>query len=161
MTARTGQIYFRADQGRFYYWDGSRWLGTADERIMFVPTTTIPFSATVNGYRAGAPLMGDQDIYLVTFRMPFFVSGGSALSGSHKWAWGLEKLVTGGTATTVVSGTIDSGASSVWRNVSTVSVNALLNNGTTHYAFRFLTTKTGTPGDLFCFPELTYKRVGT
>jgi hypothetical protein len=91
----------------------------------------------------------------------FFVSGGTALGASHKWVGQLSKVPTGNTDTSVGSAVnIDSGASSVWRESSQV-IDALLNNGTIHYEFGGTWTKTGTPGNLFVYTNLTYRIVAT
>jgi hypothetical protein len=55
---------------------------------------------------------------------------------------------------------IDSGSSTVVRRV-TVTVDALMNNGTVHDWLQSDWTKTGTPGTLQTFEEITYRIVAT
>lgn len=156
----TGDVYYRTDLDILFKYDGTRWLSTD-----LIPMRLDSFDA-LNATRASTGIgpaptpSGGSDIYLVDLVTQFLVNGGTALSASHKWVGAFNKQPTGNTDTLVSTVTIDSGASSVWR-VDTQTIDALLNNGTTHYDFTDAWTKTGTPGTLFVRRYVTYRIVAT
>jgi len=152
----TGNRYWRSDLGMEFYYDGTRWLSTQLGQI-FITTGDgiLPFSATGGGQRAGVPSHPGTDIWLVSYSTWFFVSGGTALSGSHKW---VGIVTSQPAATTLVTVNIDSGASSTYR-VATGSIGALL--GSTNFTFSLGWTKTGTPGTLFTTTNIAFRYVTT
>jgi hypothetical protein len=89
------------------------------------------------------------------------LSGGSALSGSHKWAIELGARENG-TANDDTKATLSiaSGSSNTNRQ-QTTTIDALLRNGTDHVAFQCRVVKTGTPGNILYGAELTYRVVAT
>lgn len=156
----TGSRYFRTDRGIEYYYDGTRWLSVQvfNDAIPEVSNIAFPYAATALGAeRLLVPYAGTYDLWLVEVQVAFFVLGGTALSASHKWVSVFQKLVAAGTATTIATVNIDSGASSVWRT-SVTAIGALL--GTTHFTFSVDHTKTGTPGNLYTVPRIIYRLVG-
>jgi hypothetical protein len=170
VASATGDRFFRTDLGMEFYYDGTRWVSMQLHHILTefhnVGATTAysaPSDSTGgSGYlKFGVPaLSGGSDLWLVGLTTQFLVAGGTALSGSHKWVGVFSKRPTGNTNTTLITVTIDSGSSSVWRT-DTQAIGALLNNGTTHYVFDFSMTKTGTPGPIFALTDLTYRIVAT
>ncbi len=156
----TGDVYYRTDHDLLFKYDGTNWLSTD----LFVMKLDGLFNQSVTlGSQQCAPCptpSGGSDIFLVDLVAQFLVNAGTALSGSHKWVGTFNKQPTGNTNTLLVTITIDSGASSVWR-VSTTAIDALMNAGTVHYAFSQVWTKTGTPGNLFLQWYCTYRIVAT
>lgn len=156
----TGSRYFRTDRGIEYYYDGTRWLSVElfTDAIPEVSNIAFPYAATALGAeRLLVPYAGTYDLWLVEVQVAFFVLGGTALSASHKWVSVFQKLVAAGTATTIATVNIDSGASSVWRT-NVTAIGALLS--TTHFTFSVDHTKTGTPGNLYTVPRIVYRLVG-
>jgi hypothetical protein len=119
---------------------------------------TQPFSATTSAgaHRIAIPHMNGTDIQLVDFISTFYISGGTALSGSHKWVVSATKNPSGTSLGTIAN--IASGSSSAWRE-TTVTLNALL--GTTDFQIDLVHTKTGTPGSLYITTTVTYRIVAT
>lgn len=164
----TDDRFYRTDLDMEFFFDGTRWLCTCPH---VMPIAERDVTANVGGigattvavHRCSNPsLFGGSDIWLEQVEFDFDVNGGTALSASHKWAVAFAKgITTPGSTTTIVTLTIDSGASSVWRK-STVAIDALMNNGTTHFLLQTDYTKTGTPGNLIMQePLLTYRIVAT
>lgn len=153
-------LFYRTDLDLLFFYDGTRWLTTS---LFTLPIpvwaqATSGIVATQGSSLRGPipPISGGSDFYIVQSRLDFVVSGGTALSGSHKWVVTLNKTDTSFTETAIDTVTIDSGASSVYRE-TTSNINALL--GTTSFDFRVNATKTGTPGTLFILLALTYRIV--
>jgi len=99
------------------------------------------------------------DIWIIDLETTFDVSGGTALSGSHKWVGTFEKIDASNTSTTVVTVTIDSGSSSVWRK-DKQTIGAAFDDAT-YYTFRTNWTKTGTPGQLYALANVAYRLIAT
>lgn len=166
-TAATGDRYWRTDLGMEFYYDGTRWVSTTLHHLtnsfhnIAAGTVYAPPTGTLNTARMPAPaLAGGSDIWLVGLQTHFLCAGGSALSASHKWVGTFYKRPTGNTNTGVITITIDSGSSDVWRQ-NLQSIGALLNSGTVHYAVGCLWTVTGTPGAIEATFDLTYRIVAT
>lgn len=148
--------FYRDDRDILYFYDGTRWLsGLYSVQIPAYPQTVHPMSANATGHYASAPWAGTYDLWLEGFQTWFFISGGTALSGSHKWVLSLTKQPAG---TGIATITIDSGASSAYRNSGAIAIGALL--GTTNFELEVVSTKTGTPGTLFAQPHVIYRLVG-
>jgi hypothetical protein len=161
----TGDQFFRSDLGMEFFYNGTRWLSTTLHHMSLMPTTAfLPATGTLTLHRGPMPaLSGGSDIYLVTSTTRFHVSGGTALSGSHKWVGVVRKdRLTGAGANSVTFDTItiDSGASDSWRD-NEYAVNALQNDGTVYNNYSTLWTKTGTPGTLYALHDITYRIVAT
>jgi hypothetical protein len=160
--------WWRKDLNMEFFWDGTRWLSTTLFHTSAGPSgaggnANQNFTATATGIHYGPipALSGCSDIYLVKNEATWMVVGGTALSASHKWTPVLTKRLVGNTdSATVSSFTIDSGALSNWFKV-TNTINALMNNGTTHYIWAWVVTKTGTPGTLYFYSEMSYRYVAT
>jgi hypothetical protein len=167
-TPGTNSRFFRTDLGMEFYYDGTRWLTTTLYHLVATldnGTATAAYagpSATLAGViLAAVPgLVGGSDLWLHNLTTQFLVAGGTALDGSNNWVNIFGKRPTGNTTTTIITVTVNSGSSSVWRT-DTQSIGALLNNGTTHYMFSWGITKTGTPGPLWASFDLTYRIVAT
>jgi hypothetical protein len=159
----SGDISYRIDRGMWFKYDGTRWLCTCPHSLPTDVWNDAGLSAT-DTFSAEAPtpdLLGGSDIWLQDHVTQFLVAGGgTALGASHKWDGTFSKSPTGDTNTTLNTIAISSGSSAVWRT-STTSINALLNNGTIHFVFKWGWTKTGTPGQLFARSVLTYRIVAT
>ena len=164
----TNRRVFRTDLGIEFFYNGTRWL-SVDLYSMVLEKYNLTFaqpqaSATTTALnRTFSPaLKGGSDIWLEDYIVSFFVNGGTALSASHKWVGQLQALrdATAGTADTYGTANVDSGASSQVRRL-TVALDALLNNGTIHDMLQSSWTKTGTPGDIQIFEEVTYRIVAT
>lgn len=156
----TDARFFRTDRGIEYYYDGTRWLSTQlyTDDIPEVGAVAFPYTATALGAeRLLIPYAGTYDLWLVECQVVFFVAAGTALGASHKWVSVVQKLVAAGTATTVATINIDSGASDIWRT-NVTAIGALL--GVTHFTFAVSHTKTGTPGNLYILPRIIYRLVG-
>lgn len=155
----TNARFFRSDRGIEYYYDGTRWLSVQvfTDALPQGDVGVLPYSVTAAvAERISCPYAGTHDLWLVELQSSFFVNGGTALSGSHKWVSVLTKTA-GAVPTAIATQNIDSGASSTWR-VAVVSIGALL--GTTHSNFHISHTKTGTPGDLYSLLRIVYRLVG-
>lgn len=163
-TAATGDLYHRTDLSvPNWRYDGTRWRSAGSPPVLVLPNwnqTNTGSSATQSGSLRAAvpPLLGGSDHWLLDAELKFYVNGGTALSGSHKWVVTLVKTDSAASETTIATFNIDSGASSAWRTL-TVNINALL--GTTSFIFAVNATKTGTPGNLLHHATLTYQHVAT
>lgn len=163
--AVSGDHYYRTDLDMWFFYDGSRWLSVTlfttvvGERDVVANTTGIAASTAAVHRGAVPPLLGGSDIWLDKMEFIYFINGGTALSGSHQWTVDMQKLTSGGTATTIVFFTINSGTLGVWRR-ETRTIAALLGAG--HYNFSETLTKTGTPGNYISLePVLSYRIVAT
>lgn len=154
----TGARFRRTDRNIDYFYDGTRWL--SDILYVYNPiivtATALPFTVTVVGaFRAQVPFAGVYDLWLEDFQAAFHVVNGTDLSASHKW---VATLVKEPAATTVATITVDSGAEDTWRNSGQIAIDALV--GTTNFSLYISVTKTGTPGNFYFLPTLTYRLVG-
>jgi hypothetical protein len=151
---------YRQDLDLWFVWNGTRWLSVETfVQSHSLLTTTMPLSATPPDAFFGPTFVTPgSDLWLVTHVTQFFVSGGTALSGSHKWAATFSKRPTNNIAETIVSVTINSGAKDVWRT-DTQAINALVGSG--YFVFSTAWVKTGTPGDLYALEYWTYRIVAT
>lgn len=152
----TDDRFFRDDLHMDFFYDGTRWLTTTLYSLVIGTGDSLtPVAATTAGaQRVGYPWTGDFDIYVENSYVDFFVSGGTALSGSHKWVGTISDL--DGTLATI---TINSGASNADRN-DVQSLNTVRVKTT---AGRFICgwAKTGTPGAIYAHATLSYRIVGT
>lgn len=159
----SGRRFYRDDLGMWFIHNGTAWVS---EQLFELPLQRPDFtavSATTNDYaRVAVPfLQGGSDLWLENYEVKFWVaSGSSALSASHKWVGALTKFVTGATGTDIVTVTIDSGSSGVYR-AARATIDALLGNGTDYFIFTTDWTKTGTPGAIQPYEVLTYRVVAT
>jgi hypothetical protein len=172
-TATTGDRFFRTDLGMEFYYDGTRWLSMQLFSVQAIPslaganpgqsgdiTSELAATATPGGgFIPLGPSLGGSDHYLVDFTTNFYVGTGTALSGSHKWVGVLQGINSAAASSgTVTIATIDSGASTTYRTVST-AINAVKGAGTVYWRMDW--TKTGTPGNLRVMEVLTYRIVAT
>lgn len=159
----TGLRFYRDDLGLMFGYNGTRWLSEELFTSVFLITAATPFAATTNnGLRIPAPpLQGGSDIWITGHSARFIVnSGGSALSGSHKWVGTPHTYDSAVSAANITTVNIDSGSSAVFRKIDT-TIGALMNNGTEKFAIMTTWTKTGTPGTLDVLEELSYRIVAT
>lgn len=162
----TGQKFWRSDLRMEFFFDGTRWLSSVLYRQQLTNwNITIPtaLSATTSAYqRTLSPeLSGGSDLWLENYVINFFISGGTALSASHRWALTLSAITAGvGTADTLGSYSINSGAINSFRR-QVVALNMLMDNGTIHVWFQTTADKLGTPGSFQSFDEVTYRIVAT
>lgn len=155
----TDDAFYRTDYDLWFRWNGTRWLS---DQLFHWQLDGGRLAAT-NADAAGASCewhAGASDIWIEDVVWTFYVaSGGTALSGSHKWDLALKKNVIGAsTVTDIDTLAINSGASQQGRT-STATIDALLNNGTQHVRLNLGVTKTGTPGDLICSVLVPYRIV--
>jgi hypothetical protein len=157
-------LFYRKDLGMLFRYDGTRWVCACLHMLTGgTQRADFPLTASANAsFWQAIDLQGCSDIWLETSSVAFFVnSGGSALSGSHKWVVDVQKLQdASATETSIATHNIDSGSSAVHRTL-TATIDALLNSGTTHTGLHHDITKTGTPGDLYVTPTTTYRFVAT
>ncbi len=154
----TNDRFFRTDLGALFYYDGTRWL-TVNRffTTTSMQTALFPFAATsLNAPRAMLVVpTGFSDAWVEEVDTAFFVAGGTALSGSHKWVITTARQPGGSSLVTV---TIDSGSVSVWR-ADKQAVNALWT--ATNFVLETSSTKTGTPGNLTFGMMVSYRLVAT
>jgi hypothetical protein len=145
-------IFYRTDYQMWFYWDGSRWLSTTRFDVP-IPNTDLllPFTAT-NAVHAQRISARTETRWVEYFSLSFYVSGGTALDASNKWVVVLQNDVNSTFATI----NINSGASGVWRT-DLVAVAASRSDK----AWATLSTKTGTPGDLYVCPPVIYRILAT
>lgn len=159
-TPATNTRFFRTDRSIEYFYNGTRWLSTQifNEALPRGDVGPLPYAATAAAAeRLAAPWAGVYDLWLEQFQLVFYITAGTALSGSHKWDSVLVKMTAAAAQTTLATVTIDSGAVNTFR-IGLVAINALL--GTTHLNFMLSHTKTGTPGTIHSLPRLVYRLVG-
>jgi hypothetical protein len=155
-------IWYRTDLGMWFFFDGARWLSSQ----LFVADfpneiSNRPASSSIVSLRSAAVPFG-SDVWLEDLDAVYHVAtGGTALSASHKWQVDVIAVGLGaGATTTIASKTIQSGASASWRRDALQPINALLGSSTKGVLWCAI-TKTGTPGNLYFFPSLTYRIVLT
>jgi hypothetical protein len=158
--------FYRDDLEMEFYYDvnATKWLSTQLFQVQFDYLQNISATST-DVIRAPVGRMpGSSDIWIEQCRLDgHHVADGTNLSASHKWTIVFKKLAaTSGTLTTIATIAIDSGADGIWRPKATpVDVDALLDGGTEHVLYSVSANKTGTPGNLFIYPTLTYRIVAT
>jgi len=165
-TPTTNQHYWRTDLNMEFFYDGTRWLTTQVFQGVTKPrhdgasqlgelSVAITASTTGNLIRGDVGLPpGCSDVYLTGYSASFQVGAGTALSASHKW---VGTLTGQGSGTGHATLTIDSGANSTWRRVST-SVGVVLG---TDVALMSSWAKTGTPGSLVVSETFFYRGIAT
>lgn len=157
----TGQRVWRTDRLMEYVYNGTVWLSTGLYAAPMQPQVDLPIIATMTSFRLGMPpLAGNSDIYLDRIQLSFFVNGGTALSASHKWVAAVFKSDGAGGTSSLGAFTIDSGASSVWRKATDITIGAVANASTYLGSIETSWTKTGTPGGLYHSPYVVYRYVG-
>lgn len=159
--------FYRQDLEMWFYFDGTRWLSVQVYilnmrfTISGGPLSISGAGTTADALRIGIPdLLGGSDLWLIKRQVQFFVGAGSALNGSNFWTSDFHKYNATVVATTLITDTINSGASSQYRTATT-NLNQLLNNGTTYYWFGTSWTKNGTPGPLQTTETIYYRIVAT
>lgn len=155
----TGQLCYQADVALVLVYQGGRWVSANEYVTTMLHNNSLPpwAATTTGGARGPIPVSLGTNIWLDQHHTRAFVaSGGTALSGSHKWVGVLSKADSGAGLTTLSTATIDSGSSGIWRTIST-TIGALL--GTTFFEFETTWTKTGTPGTLIPLEYITYRIV--
>ena len=158
-----GTLFHRTDLTcPLWRYDGTRWRCTTSHTITLPNWNNVaagPSTTQSGTLRAPVPpLLTGSNHWLLDTELKFYVNGGTALSGSHKWVVDLAKMDSAASETIIATFTIDSGSSSVFRT-GTVNINALL--GTTFFVFTTNATKTGTPGNLIHHASLAYQHVAT
>lgn len=157
----SGDLFYRTDLHLECFYDGTRWLTLSqyDTNMSRIGDASEPQSATkVNQYTMAL----GQTLYIEELYIGFYVNGGTALSGSHKWVVTLRELTsagTDGTASTIATINIDSGTSSIFRQASATGINTA--TLATDSVLNINVTKTGTPGTLYLKPLLRYRRILT
>ncbi len=148
-----------------FYYDGAQWLSDT----LYHSGTGIDTSGsnvaisvtTVQETRWAPPIQsGGSNIWIVDHQVEWFVTGGTALSGSHKWTGAFAPMLSNNAlGSALATPTIASGALTTWQQIIT-HVNALLTRST---AFLLGTTwtKTGTPGTLLVYESYSYRIVAT
>lgn len=149
----SGEKFFHNTYDMLFFFDGTNWLSTNRGQIDFRADAALPFSVTLPE-RGVYPVWEGSDIYLLSAQAWFLVSGGTALSGSHKWVGTLTKQTAG---TLLATFNIDSGASDSRRQTARVDINALV--GSSNNSFDITWTKTGTPGGLYVGTTLSFRYV--
>jgi hypothetical protein len=155
----TGDMIFRSDLYMWFVYDGSRWISTT----LYHMPLSLSFgdsggvSASQAQYHSGVvPYHPGSAILIEDIHLQYYVSAGTALSGSHKWV--VTFYTKSGNYTvsdTLGSYSIDSGSSSTWRSqVITVDATPGTDNIITMDV-----VKTGTPGALRSVALVTYRVV--
>lgn len=157
----TNDRFYRTDLRMSFFYDGTRWLSNELFTIDYPQVDNISATRT-DVDRIPTPLfLGGSNIWMEKFIVSGFhvASGGTALSGSHKWDIAAKVIDTSGSFTTLGTYTINSGSSGAWRTGGSTTINALL--GTDKPMASLALTKTGTPGNLYAYSFLTYRIVAT
>lgn len=155
----TDELWHRIDRDILYFWDSGtdQWLSLAAYTLEFPAELSNLGATDTDIARVPTPgFRGGSGLWIESLDVGYHVAGGTALSASHKWAVQVNNAQTGGNQS-IVTKTIDSGASSVWRRDPTAAVGVLV---TASVFFHLIATKTGTPGTLYFYPSLTYRLVG-
>lgn len=156
----TGDRYWRTDLGEEYYYDGTQWLS---DTIYSQPFNTSGQSAS---FAQSMPMPGNPtatNVYGLKLELVYLISGGTALGGSHKWVglFGRQKSDNSGLTATILTITIDSGASAAWRH-DLQNINAVIAYDlTAGPLLNIIWTKTGTPGTMNNTGLLTYRKIAT
>ena len=154
----TGDLWTDTDTDELYFYNGTRWLS---QQKYYTFALTTPQTAT-GTQRVGIQDPNGQDKWAVRATCGFWIqSGGSALSGSHKWELAVTKEMAGdapGSGTSLATFSIASGNSNEQRSMTPVAIGALL--GATVNGIQFQWTKTGTPGNLFVALGIEWRLVG-
>ena len=150
--------FYRTDRRVEYFYDGTRWLTTQLYDQALNAAVALPFSATqTGGHRMTMPGAGAYSIWLESiYASVFIAAGGTALAAGHNWAFQAKGQPSGANLGTGHS--INSGASAVWRQFSPLAINTVV--ATTEFEIEVVSTKTGTPGDAYYLPRLTYRLIG-
>jgi hypothetical protein len=147
-------LFYRSDLNMWFFYDGTRWLST---QVFVVSSSTeanatsyfIASSTSKNRVMVASMVTPfGTDVWIEAIALGIAISsGGTALSGSHKWV--LDFMVDNAAipATSLASISIDSGSSGIFKSYS-VDVGALRGAAATNPVISMNITKTGTPGDL-------------
>ena len=158
----TGDVFWRTDHRMHYFYDGTRWLCTCLHTLNLDDELT-NLSATDTDVGRIAPFPSGPSaggIFVEDLDAGYHVAAGTALSASHKWTVVVQLYdVSAAGNATIATKTIDSGASAVWRRDAAQAVDAVV---AADAAFVYMNvTKTGTPGNLYFYPALTYRFIAT
>jgi hypothetical protein len=153
----TSDRFWRSDAALGAVWNGTQWV--SDHQFVAplgVVGGTLPISATSNGFMRGPiPYSGLYPFLVEAVITTFYVSGGTALSASHKWVGAISDEAVSSLAYTV---NIDSGASDTWRRDSGTGLTTVV---TSKFDFEANWTKTGTPGSLYMTVQIIGRIVMT
>lgn len=154
-------LYYRTDLDTLFFYNGTRWLSVAQNIVSLGGTSgNTSLSATANNTNWGALDVpsGYSDVWVEQiYGVMMAASGGSALSGSHKWDINFNIGADNGGFSAWQSWTLDSGSSNVIRP-QTVTVGALLGSNS---VIQVACVKTGSPGNLFFSAQVRYRLVAT
>jgi hypothetical protein len=153
----TGDLFHRTDLGLLIYYDGTRWLTCTEYSESLTTQTAVQsYNATIT------PLYGvvaqDYGIYLTRWCSVSFVL--TTNDGSRFWTVALQRVNGAGTGATITSystGTTPDAAGNYVNHDQ--AINAVLDN--TARAFQLVLTKTSTPGNLFTYNTLRYRKIIT
>ena len=159
--AVSGDTFYRTDLDLLFRYNGTRWLCACLHEVSF-PGEIANLAATTSDTARASPPMGlGSDVWLEELDMGYNVVSGT-LSGSNYWSLALRKVPTGGGASSVVvTKTINSGSTNVWRRDAPQNIDALLESGTQQAFLLWDVTKAGTIGNLYAYPRVTYRNVAT
>lgn len=153
----SGDLFWRTDRSLFYFYDGTRWL-TVNEYTAPITARALNGGVSATSTMGNMPVRQDYDMYITRFESPMFVSGGTALSASHKWVITVNKIDASNTKTTISTITLDSGTLST--HIPKSDTPNVVVAHATYFQFEIVATKTGTPGSLFASWEMAYRLVG-
>lgn len=153
----TDDLFHRTDLDLIFYYDGTRWLTI---NVYILPMThralaSISATTTMGDF----PIRQDLDTYITRIDTTKFVSGGTALSASHKWVTTVNTKTVTNSKAAIITLTLDSGTLS--NNIPQSSATGWVIDRTTYYGLELVETKTGTPGDLFASYEIKYRLIAT
>lgn len=133
--------------------DNLTYLKTASDnalaRVAFAPRTSqMPYSATGTYYIAPVT----RNLTLTLFALALYVSGTN--NGSNYWTITLE-LHSGAITAATLSTAASAGSAFLMLSTSSLAVSSVTT--ASYKAMQITCTKTGTPGDLYCAPEVQYQ----
>jgi hypothetical protein len=145
----SGDKFYRNDLNLLCYYDGVRWLSAQEYTLAFAQEAVLPITASnAAGFFAALPLSA---VYLT--RLVSGTRNAGTNNGSNYWTISMENRPTGATIASFATASDTSGDYVTHES----TINAAV--ASSEHALRMAASKVGSPGSLYLFPTLYYRRL--
>jgi hypothetical protein len=148
----TNDVCYRTDRGRWYYWDGARWLSTAVFALAVPGQLTAHAATNTEAARAALPST-PAGIMVVGHRTVYY---SPTNDGTQYWTMQLQSY-DGNTATNLGTNSTQSLAANAWTPID-AAINTVV--GAASDWINVNLTKVSTAGDVKFMTTVLYREVG-
>ena len=153
----TDDRIWRSDVDRDLYYDGTRWV-TTDVHDMPIPSAYVFSPNTTSGATvARGGIIGDTDILLVRWSVSYFI--GTTNNASNYWTFQLRYVSVSNVITNLATLTTSAKSPNTWDRVAGATFSPVTVPASNTSTFEIIATKTGTPGDTYVVPMISYREI--